>query len=140
MATRSVIALSDHNGVHAIYCHWDGNIESVGRILQENYTCKDDIEELISNGDLSSLGNSIDECEFYTRDRNEPAEQTVARTYSNYQAMLEDEFESSDREYVYVYLANGQWSVIEYCTMETKGAQVLADALAGQTRPALYAV
>lgn len=60
MATRSTIAmLNDDGSVTAVYCHWDGYIEHNGRILKEHYTNKDKIEDLLSKGGISSLGENI---------------------------------------------------------------------------------
>ena len=38
MATRNRIAIENQDGtVISIYCHWDGHIETNGKILFENY-------------------------------------------------------------------------------------------------------
>jgi hypothetical protein len=61
MATRSRIAIENQDGsVTSVYCHWDGHINSNGVILNENYTTKDKVEELIALGSLSSLDITID--------------------------------------------------------------------------------
>lgn len=46
--------LPDHS-VMSICCDWDGYIEHNGRILVEDYDDRDDVEELIRGGNLSSL-------------------------------------------------------------------------------------
>jgi hypothetical protein len=82
MATRSTIAVWAEEGIHSIYCHWDGYPEGVGLVLKENYTDIEKINELIELGDLSSLGPEIGErhlfdsdpgdwCKAYGRDRGE---------------------------------------------------------------------
>lgn len=140
MGTRSVIALASADGVKAIYCHWDGHIETNGAILQEHWNCRDYVERLIELGDISSLGEDLDDTEAYCRDRNEPSEQTAARTYAEYHEMLKEEFEDSDREFVYIFMRNDKWSVIDYRTAESKGVHLLTDALAEINRAEIHAV
>ena len=86
MATRSVIAFreTDEQPIRAIYCHWDGSPDYVGRILHDHYQDVEKVRELIDLGDLSSLGETIGEqvgfddfeahkgqCVAYGRDRGE---------------------------------------------------------------------
>lgn len=56
MGTRSRIGieLPDHTVV-SVYCHWDGYVEHNGRILVEHYLNREDVEELIDGGGISSL-------------------------------------------------------------------------------------
>lgn len=81
MATRSRIGMIMEDGtVRSIYCHWDGYPSYNGRILKECYNTPEKVKELISLGDISSLGRTTeykDECDdMYTKDyhrwRNEP--------------------------------------------------------------------
>jgi hypothetical protein len=59
MATRSRIAIENQDGtVTSIYCHFDGYIDGVGKILQENYNTREKMEQLIDLGDISSLGKN----------------------------------------------------------------------------------
>lgn len=85
MSTRSVIAFEQTDGkVTAVYCHWDGYPEGVGRTLLESFVNVEEIARLVSLGSLSSLGARIDPdpdqphsfnapqpgvCVFYGRDR-----------------------------------------------------------------------
>lgn len=83
MGTRSYIgSLQADGSVRAVYCHWDGYPDGVGRTLREKYTDPSKIEALIDGGDLSSLGAEIGEkhsfdesprewCTFYGRDRGD---------------------------------------------------------------------
>jgi len=60
MATRSTIAIITERGnVTGVYCHWDGYPAHNGRILQEHYTDAQTVTELLSHGDISSLGERI---------------------------------------------------------------------------------
>ena len=141
MSTRSVIAIANQNNtVQAIYCHSDGYVEHNGRILQENYKNRETVEQLIELGDLSSLAETINECTAYHRDRGEPAAHTMSRTYDSYQEMLENEFEDSDREFVYVFLRSDAWTVINHRTAEIEGPQFLSNVIAELNRSKMQAV
>ena len=56
MGTRSRIGieLPDHTVVSA-YCHWDGYPEGNGKTLVQHYLNREDVEELIDGGSMSSL-------------------------------------------------------------------------------------
>ena len=60
MSTRSMIAFENSDGsIDAIYCHWDGYPEGVGQTLLDNYQDVSKVKQLISLGDLSSLGKTV---------------------------------------------------------------------------------
>ena len=60
MATRSFIGiLNKDDSVDYIYCHWDGYVAGVGKVLQEHYTSEKKIDKLLALGDISSLGPKI---------------------------------------------------------------------------------
>ena len=71
MATRSIIAKLDDNGVQAIYCHNDGYLSNNGKILDQHYQDEDKVDELLLLGDCSSLKDTIEDTIFYMRDRGE---------------------------------------------------------------------
>lgn len=56
MSTRSRIGIEmpDHSVV-SVYCHWDGYPEHNGKILVQNYQNREDVQELIDGGGISSL-------------------------------------------------------------------------------------
>ena len=56
MGTRSRIGieLPDHSVV-SVYCHWDGYPEGNGKILVQHYLNREDVQELIDGGSMSSL-------------------------------------------------------------------------------------
>ena len=58
MATRSYIGIynSDSNTVDYIYCHFDGFLDYVGRILVNYYTDAARVRQLIALGGISSIG------------------------------------------------------------------------------------
>ena len=83
MSTRSNIGIRNADGtIKYIYCHFDGYPEHNGKILTENYTNINRVNELLKLGDLSVLGKFIGEkqdfdnrvrdyCLAYGRDRGE---------------------------------------------------------------------
>jgi hypothetical protein len=66
MATRSNISVKVGDVYHTIYVHWDGYPEGVGKTLLLNYNSQELAEKLVSNGDISSLGDSSDKPEGHT--------------------------------------------------------------------------
>jgi hypothetical protein len=71
MATRSNIGMKVDGGWDYIYCHWDGYPSHNGMILLHNYLSDRDVSNLISGGDLSALGDSVENSVYYARDRGE---------------------------------------------------------------------
>ena len=130
MSTRSEIGILNKDGtVTSIYCHWDGYPEYNGVILSEYYTKEEIVKELIKNGDLSSLHESIspdkgmehslenpqeDVCVYYHRDIGEEWEQVMPKTYSNIKSWVK-EVQQGWQEYMYLF-KNGKW----YCTTTYK--------------------
>ena len=117
MATRSTIGIINKDGsIKSIYCHWDGYVSYVGRILVQNFT-RDKADQLIELGNISSLGSEIgeehnfddppdDTCNFYGRDRKEPGNE------SNEHYNLNQFFRNrkcSGAEYCYVMDLDDKW-------------------------------
>ena len=108
MATRSTIALEYADGtVGQIYCHWDGYLDNNGQILFVNYTDPFKVRELMDNGDMSSLSDSVDGCTFY-KERGEDCPQRMYKDYAEYRK--EGQFE----EYNYILRKDGRWYVEFY--------------------------
>lgn len=81
MSTRSTISIKKENGLYdMVYCHFDGYPDGVGSKLEKYYNTPELVNELISNGDMSSLGTSINNCEFY-KDVGEDFHNEVDLTY-----------------------------------------------------------
>ena len=59
MSTRSYIAMKTPAGYKAIFCHWDGYPDHVGKILKEHYNTLEKATELINLGDLECLYETI---------------------------------------------------------------------------------
>lgn len=118
MATRSRIGIINKGEVVAdtVYCHWDGYTKYVGAILKLYYTNVDKIKELISGGDLSSIGKFIGEkhdfekrnehedwCTYYKRDRGEDGVDPQWLSPSKF-------WGDSGEEYNYLYkVETGKW-------------------------------
>ena len=110
MATRSIIAKLDDKGVQAIYCHNDGYLSNNGKILDQHYQNEVKVDNLIAQGDASSLRDTIEDTTFYMRDRGEKYKE--ATNLHNETKLLEFAFESCDAEVVYMF-AYGAWYVYD---------------------------
>ena len=113
MATRSVIAKLDETGVQAIYCHNDGYLSNNGKKLDQHYADEVKVDNLIAQGDCSSLRDTIEDTTFYHRDKNEPYSRVKAVNLNNEKALLKHAFERCDAEFVYMF-AFGHWYVYDY--------------------------
>ena len=108
MATRSTIALEYADGtVGQIYCHWDGYLSNNGKILLENYTDPFKVRELLDNGDMSSLSETVDGCTFY-KERGEDCPQRMYKDYAEFRR------EAQGEEYNYILRKDGNWYVEFY--------------------------
>ena len=110
MATRSIIAKLDDKGIQAIYCHNDGYLSNNGKILDQHYQNEVKVDNLIAQGDASSLKDTIEDTIFYHRDRGEDNKEAV--NLNNETKLLEHAFESCDAEVVYMF-AYGSWYVYD---------------------------
>ena len=106
MSTRSYIGIHypASNEIKYIYCHNDGYIEHVGKILFNNYKTLYNVENLVDIGDISSLKETLDQTKKNTF--NEPY----------HKATYEDNFFNQAFydwiEYVYLFNASTkQWYV-----------------------------
>jgi hypothetical protein len=59
MSTPSAIIEKTDTGFRGIYCHSDGYVDYVGRVLAGFYTTPEIVTDLINLGDLSSLGETL---------------------------------------------------------------------------------
>ena len=66
MATRSNIGMiTKERKVVVAYCHWDGYLRHNGQILLDNYKNGGQVYDLVSRGNISLLGESIDETRYF---------------------------------------------------------------------------
>ena len=122
MATRSRIGLllaTEH--VLSVYHHWDGYPSFLGVFLQQNYTTKEQIAELLDGGDISSIYSTtdwndeqVDEHVLYYNDRGEKTEPRLDLNVEDY---IENEY-SADEEYAYLF-ENGEWICYDLDTKQT---------------------
>ncbi len=122
MGTRSAIGIKHGDVVKAIYCHYDGYPEYMGRVLTLYYQDSIKVNKLISMGDMSSIGAAIgnkhafndrsnyldnniaEQCTFYARDRGE--DNVDFRTFQSEQDFL-DNFNAGE-EFHYLF-KDGAW-------------------------------
>ena len=117
MATRSNIGIvNEDDSITAIYCHWDGYPEYVGKMLLNHYNNVDIVNGLMNLGDLSILSENVNPtgphsfnnpqkgvCVAYGRDRGEGG--TNSRTFED---LGEYEHFGSGVDYQYLY-EDGKW-------------------------------
>lgn len=109
MSTNSTIAMLNENGtVEQIYCHWDGYLDYVGKILVEEYNTTENIKELIALGSISELHGDIDKVVAYHRDRGDKLEISVYKSMHDY---LEN---SMCMEYNYIFV-DEEWYYCNGC-------------------------
>jgi hypothetical protein len=93
----------------AVYVHWDGYLDGVGRELQ-SYTTQAEVEELISHGDRSSLEDG------YYKDRGEKGVEPT--DYDTFAEFLEA-VEGCWAEFYYIF-KDGTW----YCGNTYGGSEL----------------
>lgn len=140
MSTRSNVGIKEGNKFRYIYVHFDGYPTGVGAMLKKHYTNPAKVEELISLGDCSVLGEELapqrekfDDysskvlCEngsmFYGRDRGE--KNVTART-KDWDEYLKEQLDDVWIEYIYVF-ENGEWKGYSkelYCPIMDKDPEV----------------
>jgi hypothetical protein len=130
MSTRSAIGIKHGNRIKAIYCHYDGYLEHVGRALNTYYQSSVKVNQLISQGDMSGIGADIGEkhsfserseyladgiarqCTFYGRDRGEENQNFLS---FGSEAEFVEYYDGSGCEFYYLY-DHGVWYVKSYRT------------------------
>lgn len=102
MSTRSMIAFQDADGAcYAVYCHFDGYIQHMGKMLTVHFNSEEKAIALVNEGELRSIDENKDgnvELEHFEEDFNE----REIEYYDNTVQML-DAFHMSDRDYLYLW-------------------------------------
>ena len=119
MATRSRIGLLlDNDYVLSVYHHWDGYPSFLGVFLQQNYTTKEQIAELLDGGDISCIDSTTDwnneKVDNYVQYYNDRGEKTEPRL----DLSVEDYIENKNgmcEEYVYLFV-NNEWTCYDLDT------------------------
>ena len=134
MGTHAHIGIKNADGsIEAVFCHWDGYPEFVGRILRDSYTTEEKVRQLIALGNMSVLGSrlapieltaeQVEElgvvdpathsvmnpqkgvCLFYHRDRGDDWSQCKPLRFPSEQVAL-DNVES---KYLYIFTPDGNF-------------------------------
>lgn len=109
MATRSTIALAVPEGFKAIYCHWEGDPKQkggVGQTLKSFYSTSSQVEALLQKGDLSTLGDTLEESQFYA---DLDSEEPKVETFESFSDWLEWA-SACGCQYAYLF-KNNKWIV-----------------------------
>ena len=122
MATRSRIGLLlDTEHVLSVYHHWDGYPSFLGVFLQQNYTTKEQIAELIDGGDISCIDSTTDwnneKVDNHVLYYNDRGEKTEPRLDLNVEDYIENKL-SAMEEYAYLF-ENGEWICYDLDTKQT---------------------
>lgn len=119
MATRGTISIENLDGtVYTVYSHWDNYISHNGVILQKYYNTREAVENLLSNGDISSLRPkvsdtpvSFDNQEYTTYYAYRGEALTEARGFTDFN---DYEKNHQQEEYSYLFTKDNVWSVLPY--------------------------
>ncbi len=125
--------MADHSVV-SVYCHWDGYPEHNGKILVEHYQDREDVQDLIDGGSMSTLrtrgkwnssalrdenGEWISDAAGYLMydDDREPQPlyhsergEEVEVLHSTFDQFVSD---NCGEEYAYLYDLNGNWKAFK---------------------------
>ena len=103
----------------SVYHHYDGYPSFLGVFLQQNYTTKEQIAELLDGGDISCIDSDtdwnnekVDKHIQYYNDRGEKTEPRLDLSVEDY---IENEL-SACEEYAYLFV-NNEWKCYD---LETK--------------------
>ena len=122
MSTRSRIGLLlDNDYVLSVYHHWDGYPSFLGVFLQQNYTTKEQIAELLDGGDISCIDSDTDwnneKVDNHVLYYNDRGEKTEPRLDLNVEDYIENKL-SAMEEYAYLF-ENGEWICYDLDTKQT---------------------
>lgn len=135
MSTRGNIAIAINSvDARVVYNHYDSYPSWLGAMLKCYYFNSELVEELINNGDVSSVGKFAGEkhdfdncpkdwCNFYGRDRGEDNCEAYTRS-------IDSDWSGNDAEYDYLY-KGGKWYMRRSGTFD--GWHVLTDEECGIT-------
>ena len=109
MSTRSFIGKTEEDGrIRYIYCHMDGDVDGVGRLLHEHYRDADAVDRLLDLGAIRILGcDAVDTTTAFHRDWGRKMDS--AKAVDNREEYLEA-MDKSWTEFAYL-LDGGAWLV-----------------------------
>jgi hypothetical protein len=108
--------------VRAIYSHWDGYPAHVGILLKSFYDTADTVTALLDRGDVSSLGSTLEETNFFG-DRGE--DDVFAKEFTDIAEAVQY-YTECWCEYFYVF-EDGIWMVRDYNGVNRSLAGVIED-------------
>ena len=104
MSTRSMIAIQDADGsCYAIYCHFDGYVSHMGKMLTTYFNDDEKAAELINNGELRSIDISSEDENVIVREHFEQDFDKREIEYYDTVVDMLNAFQNSDREYLYIW-------------------------------------
>lgn len=146
MGTRSRIGIElQDKSIVSVYCHYDGYSDHNGRILKQDYTTREQVQELIDGGSMSSLKTPYlwetkavrDENNQIVRDEDgnwlhspirtpQPLYHTERGEEISVEHTDKKEFLSghSGEEYAYLFTLNGRWKAYKIGWGDTNTRQV----------------
>lgn len=111
MSTRSTIAIENGNGtIKKVYCHYDGYISHVGKVLAEHYSHPASWGALCYGKDIQGfqLKDGVVSVHRYDREGDTPFWPTEYADYAEYVASIDHLF----HEYNYLMRKDGKMEVI----------------------------
>ena len=102
MSTHAAIGIRLNDGrIKAIYCHFDGYVQHIGKMLTTHFNSMEKAVELVNEGELRSVDVDKDgnvELEHFVED----FEKREIEYYDTMEDML-NAFRNSDREFIYLW-------------------------------------
>ena len=106
MSERCYICIeTKKNEYVGVYCHNNGEVYNTGELLLKNYNSRIRVEELLSYGDMSILGENIETSVFYKRDKGEYNHDLSAKAVT----LLDINSIESLIRYCYIFSLDDTW-------------------------------
>lgn len=114
MSTRSRIGVENMDGsITHVYCHFDGYISGVGKMLAEHYSSEERARALIALGDLSSVSELLEPPTGVERSFNKPTKRiTVAYHRDRNDDLAIESSPSRDAYLEYADKTNGEYAYL----------------------------
>jgi hypothetical protein len=84
---RCKIGVLQGDIIKSVYCHQEAFPEVTGILLRDNYDLAKTLQ-LLEHGDLSYLGKTLQDCNFYARDRHVDLQDCCVREYDSTEKFL----------------------------------------------------
>ena len=114
MSTRSRVGIEEADGkIRSVYVHNDGDVDALGSMLRTHWTNRHEVDALLSLGEISGVGISIDLDDgtfAYARDRYEDL---IAPYESVNRTAYVELMRESGGEFAYLFTTDEQWLVYQ---------------------------